>query len=123
MDLKKYVLQKVEFRQGVAKHNNVKDLVTDALTYFIAPGSNAIVEGILSLVTAIKTKPHNKTQIKLLDAHVRISTHLISNAICYKDFECTANMIKLHKSVYLYGQNESSTINDDVTEYLENILH
>ena len=56
----------LRFRQGVAKHNNLKDL---ALACLIAPASKAIVERMFSLVTAIKTKPHNRTQIKSLDAH------------------------------------------------------
>ena len=64
---------------------------------------------MFSLVTAIKTKSRSKTQVKLLDALVRVHSHLLGDAICCKDFECTANMIKLHNSV---GQN------DDETEYL-----
>ena len=62
--------------QGIAKHNNFKDLATYASTCFITPASNAIVERIFSLFTAMKTKPHSKTQIKLLNALVRIRSHL-----------------------------------------------
>ncbi|CAM1311707.1 Uncharacterised protein g5782 [Pycnogonum litorale] len=72
----------LKFWQGVAKHNNFKELATYALTSLITPASNATVERIFSLVTAIKTKPRNKTQIKLLDAIVRIRSHLIDNGIC-----------------------------------------
>ena len=60
-----------KFWQYAAKHNDFKDLAIYALTYLITPASNAIVERIFSLVTAIKTKPHNKTGIRLLDALVR----------------------------------------------------
>ena len=58
----------IKFRQGVAKYNNFKDRATYALTCFIAPASNAIVERIFYilvyiLVTVIKIKPYNKTFI------------------------------------------------------------
>ena len=117
-------LHKVEFlqipvniRQDVTKHNNFKDNSIWALTSLIAPASNAIVEIIFSLVTAINAKPRNKTQIKLLDDHVRNRAHLFSEAICCKYFECTTNMLRLHNSVDLYGQDQSSSTNDDETVY------
>ena len=112
-----------KFWQGVAKQNNFKGCATYALTCLITPASSAIVERILSLVTAIKINLCNKTIIKLLDALVRICSHPLSNVICYKCNECTANMIKLPKSVDLYGENESSFINDEETEYLGDICH
>ena len=49
--------------KGVAKHNNFNDLATYAFTCLITPASNAIAKRIFSLVTAIKAKPRNKTQI------------------------------------------------------------
>ena len=106
------------FWQGVAKHNNFKEFSTYALTSIITPASNAIVERIFSLVTAVKTKPRNRTEIKLLDAIIRIRSHLLDK-ICCKDFKCTANMIKLHNSENLYSKK--STI-DNETNYLEEIL-
>ena len=108
------------FWQGVATHNNFKNVASCALTCLIAPTSNAIVERIFSLVTAFKTKPRKKTQIKLLDTLVGILSHLLSNAICCKHFECKSSMIRLPNSVDLCGQNESSSIK---AEYLEGILH
>ena len=42
----------------------------------MAPASNLVVERMFSFITAIKTKPRNKTQIDLLDALVRIRLHL-----------------------------------------------
>ena len=108
--------------QGVTKHNNFNDLSTYALTCFITPASNAVGERITSLVTAMKTKPQNKSQIKLMDTLVGIRSHLLRNAICFNDFECASNMIKLPNSVDLYGQRECSSINDE-TVYLEDILH
>ena len=45
-----------------------------------------------------------------------------SNAIRYNDIDCSMNMIK-HNSVDTCGQDKGSTINDDETEYLEDILH
>ena len=56
------------------------------------------------------------TQIKLLDSLARIHSHLLSNKICYNDFDCTVDMIKLPSS-------ESSSVDDDETMYLEDILH
>ena len=58
----------LQFWQGVAKHSNFQELSSYALTSLKTPASNATVEQIFSLVTAVKTKPCNKTQIKLLDA-------------------------------------------------------
>ena len=106
----------------MAKHDNYKDLKTCAIARFIAPAGNEIVERIFSLVTAINTRPRKMTQIKLPDALVRIRSHLLCNAVSCKDIECTANMMKLPNSVDLYGQDESSSINDDKTEYIEGML-
>ena len=70
-----------------------------------------------------QTKPHSKAKIKLLDALVEIYSYLLSNAICCADFEYTTDMIKLHKGVDPYSHTESSSINGDETEYLEDIIH
>ena len=67
----------LQFWQGVAMHNNFQELPSYALTSLITPASNTTVEWIFSLVTAVKMKPHNKTQIKLLDALVRIPSYLL----------------------------------------------
>ena len=85
--------------QGVAKHNNFKDLATYAFTCLITHASNVVAEGRFSSVTAIKTTPCKKAQIKLLDALLRIRSHLLSNAMCCKDIQSTANMIKLPNNV------------------------
>ena len=117
------ITDSLKFWPGVAKHNNVKDIYAYALISLIIPASNAIVERIFSLVTAIKTKSRIKIQIKLLDALIRILSHLLGNTICCKDYECAANMLKVPNSVDQYGQNESNSTNDDETEYLEDVLH
>ena len=65
---------KVEFLQillnsgKVYQNTIISKILQHILTCLITPASNAIVVRILSLVTAIKTKSYNKTQIKLLDA-------------------------------------------------------
>ena len=87
------------------------------------PVDNAIVGGIFPSDTATKIKPRSKTQTKFQDALVRIQSHVLSNATCCKDFECTVNITKLHNSVDLYGQNENCSTNDDETEIFEGILH
>ena len=78
----------LELWQGVAKLNNFKNLASCLMT----PTGKAIVERIFSLVTAIKTKPLSETPVKLLDALVRIRSHLLSNAICFNDFICTVSI-------------------------------
>ena len=106
-----------------SKYNSYKDIATYALTCLITHACNAIAVRIFRLVTAIKAKPRTKTQIKLLDALVGIRFRLLSNEICCEGFGCSANMIKLHNNVDPYDLSESSSINDNETEYLENIIH
>lgn len=84
------------------------------------PASNSVVERILSLVrtTAVKTKPRNKIQIQLLEAIIRIRSHLLDQKMCCKDFRCTPNTVNSHNSQNLYISSENVEAN-----YLEEILH
>lgn len=111
----------LKFWQGVAKHDHFKELAAYALTCLITPASNATVERMFSLVTAIRTKPRNRMQSKVLDAIVRVRSYLLYNGICCKDFICTTKMIQLHNSDNLYSQEE--TTNNDEIKYLEEVLH
>ena len=106
----------------MGKYSNFQELSSYALTSLITPASNATVEQIFSLVTAVKTKPRNKTQIKLLHALVRIRSHLLDTRICCKEFVCSTHMLKLHNSDKLYGRTEEENRKYDETDYLEEIL-
>ncbi|KAG7158743.1 hypothetical protein Hamer_G011415, partial [Homarus americanus] len=92
-----------KFWLGVYHHENFKELAAYALNCLVTPASNAIVERIFSLVTAIKTKPRNRMQINLLDAIFRIRAHLFENSICCKDMRITGRMITNFKSDILYS--------------------
>ena len=88
----------------------------------ITPASNATVERIFSLVTAVKTKPRNKTQIELLDALVRIRSRLPDTGICCKEFVCSAHMLKLDNSDNLHGRTEEENRKYEEADYIEEIL-
>ncbi|KAK7083260.1 hypothetical protein SK128_003864 [Halocaridina rubra] len=116
----------LNFWLGVAKHSSFKELSTFALTCLITPASNAIVERIFSLVAAIKTKPRNRTQTRLLESFVRIQTYLLGNKICCKEFRCTNKMLYLHNSEILYSST-GKTANieeerEDEKSFLEELL-
>jgi hypothetical protein len=115
----------LQFWQGVLQHRSFQELSMYALTCFITPASNAIVERVFSLVTAIKTKPRNRTQTKLLDSIVRIRSYLLDNKICCKDFKCTPQMLSLHNSRTLYISDEQSAKDREdhevETSYLEEL--
>ena len=111
-----------QFWQGAAKHSNFQELSSYVLTSLITPASNATVERIFSLVTAVKMKPRNKTQIKLLDALVRIYLHLLDTGICCKEFVCSAHMLRLHNSDHLYGRTEEENRKYKEADYMKEIL-
>ena len=52
---------------GLLQHKSFKDLAKYALNCLVTPTSNAVVERIFSLVSAVKTKARNQMQLKLLD--------------------------------------------------------
>lgn len=92
-----------EFWCGVLKHESFKDLALYALTCMITPISNATVERVFSIVTAIKTKPRNRMQLAMLDALVRLRTTFIVSGKCCTDFEITPRMLKDFKSDIVYA--------------------
>ena len=72
----------VSFWSGVLEYQNLlgnstyHDLATYALACLTTPTSNAVVERMFSYVTGVKTKSRNKLSSSLLEAIVRIRTHL-----------------------------------------------
>ena len=60
-----------------------KELATYALNCLTNPISNAVVERTFSLVTAVKTKQHNRMGLELLNAIIRIRSKLqFSDSCC-----------------------------------------
>jgi hypothetical protein len=78
----------------VLQHQAFKELTTFALTCAITPVSNAVVERIFSLVSAVKTKARNIMQLNLHDAVVRVRAGLLLSSKCCKDFTASPEMLK-----------------------------
>lgn len=68
----------VKFWAGVLKHETstgkkpFKNVAEYALSCLSLPVSNAVAERVFSYVTCIKTKQHNRMQLKALELIVRI---------------------------------------------------
>ena len=90
------------FWTGVMQNTVFKDVAHYALTCLITPISNATVERVFSLVTAVKTKPRNRMQVTMLDAIVRIRTEMIQAGKCCVDFKVTREMLNNLDSNTLY---------------------
>ena len=98
------------FWSGIlSKHPNFRELATYSLTCLLTPVSNAVVELTFSLVTSIKTKLRNRMQLKLLESHVRIRSHLIHSNKCCKDFIVTPDMLERFNAKQVYEAVTSSS--------------
>ena len=98
----------VKFWVGVLKHSSFKELATYALSCLTTPVSNATVERIFSLVSAIKTKPRNRMEVALLDSITRIRTTFIISGKCCIDFKPSPTMIQRHNK-WKHTQSSAST--------------
>ena len=58
------------------------------------PVSNAVVERIFSVVSAVKTKSRNRMTLSMLDAIIRIRTYLMERDKCCRDFVVTHAMLQ-----------------------------
>ena len=102
----------VEFWSAMLMYQNnmeeqpFKDLASYALACLTTPTSNAIVERIFSYVTNIKTKQRNRMSVGMLEAILRIRTHLHFGQKCCKDFLVTEKMISLFNSDIMYTAKE-----------------
>ena len=79
---------------GVLQHIAFKDLANFALNCLITPFSNAVVERIFSLVSAVKTKARNQMQLNLLDSITRIRAELLLSNRCCKNFTPSTKMME-----------------------------
>lgn len=97
-----------------------KELAEYVLACLTTPVSNAVVERIFSTVTNVKTKSRNRLQIDMLDAIIRIRSHLQFQGKCCKDFKVTNRMLELFNSANMYGttdQTDETNDDEDVSEY------
>lgn len=105
----------VSFWSGVLEYQNLlgnntyHDLATYALACLTTPTSNAVVERMFSYVTAIKTKSRNKMSSSMLEAIIRIRTHLYFKDKCCKDFVPSKRMLELFTNdMYKNAKSSSS---------------
>lgn len=104
---------------GVLQNSSsFNDLALYALTCLTTPVSNAYVERLFSLVTAVKTKPRNRMQVSLLDAIIRVRATQILSGKCCQHFSASHDMIELHNtSMYSSGSlHEASTSKETAPE-------
>lgn len=113
-------VEAVSFWSGVLEYKNLlgnnpyHHLATYALACLTTPTSNAVVERMFSYVTAIKTKSRNKMSSSMLDAIVRIRTHLYFRDKCCKNFVPSKRMLKLFtQDIYRTEANNSSSPDDE----------
>ena len=102
-----------EFWMGVLRHDVFADLANYALTCLITPISNATVERVFSLVTAVKTKPRNRMQVMMLDAIVRIRTEMILMGKCCVGFKIKPLMLQNLDSETVYATGSTNDDEDD----------
>ena len=103
----------IEFWLQVFENSNFKELAVFVLTSLSTPVSNATVERVFSLVSAVKTKARNSMQIHLLDSILRIRSELLLSGKCCKDFVPTQRMIDNFKSDIVYNGETTEVSKDD----------
>ncbi len=101
-----------KFWISVLQHPFFKDLAQYALTCLVTPVSNAVVERIFSILTAVKTKPRNRMETELLEAIIRIRTDMLLKGNCCKDLFVSENMLLRFRADIVYKQTTSSSIED-----------
>ncbi|KAG7159827.1 putative hAT family C-terminal dimerization region-containing protein 16 [Homarus americanus] len=96
---------------GVLQYKNSTDkrpfeeLGTYAMACLTTPTSNAVVERIFSTVTNVKTKSRNRLGSEMLDAIIRVRSHLQFQGCC-RDFKVTPHMMELFNSANIYEKEE-----------------
>ena len=91
-----------------------------ALSCLVTPVSNAVVERVFSHVTYVKNKLRNRMGVRMLDAIIRIRTHLHFRGKCCKDFVPNQKMLQLFSTKNMYEGTSSANIceSDDAFEYI-----
>ena len=80
-----------------------------------------MVERVFSTVTNVKTKLRNRLGSEMLDAIVRIHTHLQFQGKCCRDFTVTNNMIERFTSENMYS-NANAEQDEDVVRMADDEL-
>ena len=99
-----------KFWVSILQHPLFQDLAVYALTCLVTPVSNAVLERIFSLLTAVKTKPRNRMETELLDGIVRIRTDALLKGKCCKDLFILEKMLQRFKSDIVCKQTASMNI-------------
>ena len=82
-----------KFWVSVLQHSFFKDLAHYALTCYVTPVSNVVIERIFSLLTAVKTKSRDRKETELLEGIIRIRTDMSLKGNCCKDLFVSENML------------------------------
>ena len=112
----------VKFRSGVLQYKTssgcfpFRELAIYALSCFSTPVSNAVVERVFSTVTNVNTKVRNRLGAEMLDAIIRIRTHLQFQGKCCKDFTVTKNMFERFTLQNMYSNADDEQDEDLMRE-------
>lgn len=115
----------LSFWSGILQYKNstgkrsFEELGNYAMACLTTPTSNAVVERIFSTVTSVKTKSRNRLGSEMLDAIIRIRSHLSFQGKCCRDFKATPRMMELFNSANLYEKEGPG--DDDVMDVLAHI--
>lgn len=96
-----------------------EELANYAMACLTTPTSNAVVERIFSTLTSVKTKSRNRLSTEMLDAIIRIRSHLSFQGKCCRDFKATPRMLELFNSANLYGKEGPD--DDDIMDVFAHI--
>ena len=96
------------FWSALIKHESLKDLAEYALTCLTMPVSNASVERMFSILTAVKTKPRNRLHVQTLECIVRVRAELLLKKKCCTQFEVTSDMLSLFNFKDMYPRIASA---------------
>ncbi|KAE9536450.1 hypothetical protein AGLY_007239 [Aphis glycines] len=101
------------------REKKFEDLALFVLQILSLPLSNAIVEGVFSVMNSIKCKSRNRMQVDMLEAILRIRLHLNVRKICCQDFKPTETMFTKFTSDMYDSQMKTSDSVDPVTGFDE----
>ncbi|KAK3907361.1 SCAN domain-containing protein 3 [Frankliniella fusca] len=79
-----------------------RELCVYVLTLLSLPLSNAVVERLFSIMTAVKTKQRSRLSLKMLQSILIVRGHLKASVKCCRNFTPTPAMLELFRSDVLY---------------------
>ncbi|KAK3929507.1 Protein ZBED8 [Frankliniella fusca] len=115
----------IEFWSGVWSLKNAAgeqqygSLARYVLYLLTLPLSNAVVERLFSQLTIVKDKIRNKLGKEMLEAILRVRTHLKAHDKCCKNFAPGAKMMEKFNSKTMYGERrrrEPENIDEGMTD-------